>query len=129
MTDTPRLWDRPADETPKSYAAFLAYVALGARRSDSDGRSPGSERSVMIAHGCTLPDGTRQGIGFAHCLAPETRYQNGGRGTAKRGLRLRIRSTSWLPHDNAKVGRAARNHAHNLSIRALNEDPVHLIAC
>ena len=31
MTDTPRLWDRRADETPKSYAAFLAYVALGAR--------------------------------------------------------------------------------------------------
>ena len=30
MTDTPRLWDRSADETPKSYAAFLA---LGARRS------------------------------------------------------------------------------------------------
>ena len=28
MTDTPRLWDRRADETPKSYAAFLAYVAL-----------------------------------------------------------------------------------------------------
>ena len=33
MTDTPRLWDRRADETPKSYAAFLAYVALGASRS------------------------------------------------------------------------------------------------
>ena len=33
MTDTQRLWDRRADETPKSYAAFLAYVALGARRS------------------------------------------------------------------------------------------------
>ena len=32
MTDTPRRWDRRADETPKSYAAFLAYVALGARR-------------------------------------------------------------------------------------------------
>ena len=30
--DTPRLWDRRADETPKSYAAFLAYVALGGRR-------------------------------------------------------------------------------------------------
>ena len=33
MTDNPRLWDRRADEPPKSYAAFLAYVALGARRS------------------------------------------------------------------------------------------------
>ena len=33
MTDTPRLWDRRADEPPKSYAAFLAYVALCARRS------------------------------------------------------------------------------------------------
>ena len=33
MTDTHRRWDRRAAETPKSYAAFLAYVALGARRS------------------------------------------------------------------------------------------------
>ena len=33
MTDTHRRWDRLPTETPKSYAAFLAYVALGARRS------------------------------------------------------------------------------------------------
>ena len=33
MTDTPRLWDRLPTETLKSHAAFLAYVALGARRS------------------------------------------------------------------------------------------------
>ena len=33
MTDTQRPWDRLPTETPKSYAAFLAYVALGARRS------------------------------------------------------------------------------------------------
>ena len=33
MTETPRPWDRLPTETPKSYAAFLAYVALGARRS------------------------------------------------------------------------------------------------
>ena len=33
MTDTQRRWDRLTAETPKSYAAFLAYVALGARRS------------------------------------------------------------------------------------------------
>ena len=33
MTDTPRLWDRRADETPKSYAAFVAYCDLGAQRS------------------------------------------------------------------------------------------------
>ena len=33
MTATPRPWDRLPTETPKSYAAFLAYVALGARRS------------------------------------------------------------------------------------------------
>ena len=32
MTDTHRRWDRLPTETPKSYAAFLAYVALGARR-------------------------------------------------------------------------------------------------
>ena len=25
MTDTPRPWDRLPTETPKSYAAFLAY--------------------------------------------------------------------------------------------------------
>ena len=30
---TPRRWDRLPTETPKSYAAFRAYVALGARRS------------------------------------------------------------------------------------------------
>ena len=33
MTDTQRRWDRLPTETPKSYAAFLAYVALGGRRS------------------------------------------------------------------------------------------------
>ena len=33
MTDTHRRWDRLPTETPKSYAAFLAYIALGARRS------------------------------------------------------------------------------------------------
>ena len=33
MTDTPRPWDRLPKETPKSYVAFLAYVAMGARRS------------------------------------------------------------------------------------------------
>ena len=35
MTDTPRLWDRLPTETLKSHAAFLAYVALGARRDPS----------------------------------------------------------------------------------------------
>ena len=33
MTETPHPWDRLPSETPKSYKAFLAYVALGARRS------------------------------------------------------------------------------------------------
>ena len=33
MTDTPRVWDFRAGETAQSYAAFLAYVALGGRRS------------------------------------------------------------------------------------------------
>ena len=33
MTEPQNLWDRLPTETPKSYAAFLAYVALGARRS------------------------------------------------------------------------------------------------
>ena len=33
MTTTPRPWDRRSTETTKAYAAFLAYIALGARRS------------------------------------------------------------------------------------------------
>ena len=33
MTATPRSWDRRSTETTKAYAAFLAYIALGARRS------------------------------------------------------------------------------------------------
>ena len=33
MTETPRPWDRRSTETTKAYAAFLAYIALGARRS------------------------------------------------------------------------------------------------
>ena len=33
MTDTPHSWDRLETETLKAYTAFLAYVALGARRS------------------------------------------------------------------------------------------------
>ena len=53
MTDTPRLWDRRADETPKSYAAFLAYVALGARRSV---REAARQRGVRLA-GPALPAG------------------------------------------------------------------------
>ena len=32
VTETPRPWDRRSTETTKAYAAFLAYVALGARR-------------------------------------------------------------------------------------------------
>ena len=33
MTEPPHPWDCLPTETPKSYAAFLAYVAMGARRS------------------------------------------------------------------------------------------------
>ena len=33
MTESAHSWDLLPTETPKSYAAFLAYVALGARRS------------------------------------------------------------------------------------------------
>ena len=32
MTETPHPWDRLPAETLKAYAAFLAYVAMGARR-------------------------------------------------------------------------------------------------
>ena len=33
MTETANPWDRLPNETAKSYAAFLAYLALGTRRS------------------------------------------------------------------------------------------------
>ena len=33
VTETPRPWDRRENETTKAYAAFLAYISLGARRS------------------------------------------------------------------------------------------------
>ena len=33
MTETPHPWDRLPTESSKSYAAFLSYIALGARRS------------------------------------------------------------------------------------------------
>ena len=33
MTETPHTWDRLPTETPIAYASFLAYIALGARRS------------------------------------------------------------------------------------------------
>ena len=33
MIETPFSWARRPAETPKSYAAFLAYIALGACRS------------------------------------------------------------------------------------------------
>ena len=33
VTETPRPWDRRSTETTKAYAAFRAYIALGARRS------------------------------------------------------------------------------------------------
>ena len=33
MTEPPHVWDRLSTETLESYASFLAYVALGARRS------------------------------------------------------------------------------------------------
>ena len=33
VTEPPHVWDRLSTETVKSHAGFLAYVALGARRS------------------------------------------------------------------------------------------------
>ena len=36
MTETPHPWDRLPTETPKSYAAFRVYCALGARCSIGD---------------------------------------------------------------------------------------------
>ena len=33
VTETAHSWDRLPAETPKSYSAFLAYIALGTRRS------------------------------------------------------------------------------------------------
>ena len=40
-------WDRLPTETPKSYAAFLAYVALGARRSV---REAARQHHVKLRH-------------------------------------------------------------------------------
>ena len=72
MTDTPRLWDRRADETPKSYAAFLAYVALGARRSV---REAARQHCVIWAEkydGEEKKKGrvTRKRTNCVHCRAP-----------------------------------------------------------
>ena len=54
MTETPRPWDRRETETSTAYGAFLAYVALGARRSvrgaarqyHSDATATGEIKSV-----------------------------------------------------------------------------------
>ena len=42
-------WDRLPTETPKSYAAFLAYVALGARRSVREAARQHHVKTVTLA--------------------------------------------------------------------------------
>ena len=59
MTDTPRLWDRRADETPKSYAAFLAYVALGARRSVREAARQNHIKTTSKPHQLGRPPASR----------------------------------------------------------------------
>ena len=49
MTDTPRLWDRRADETPKSYAAFRAYVARGVTIVARPDRQPGIDARLTTS--------------------------------------------------------------------------------
>ena len=51
-------WDRLPTETPKSYAAFLAYVALGARRSVREAtrpipQQPAKSPALRTRHGGT----------------------------------------------------------------------------
>ena len=56
MTDTPHPWERLPKETPKSYAAFLAYCDLGAKRSvrlaarqnHVKSASPGAEVTMVM---------------------------------------------------------------------------------
>ena len=47
MTETPRPWDRRSTETTKAYAAFLAYIALGARRSIREALRQNSGETVV----------------------------------------------------------------------------------
>ena len=46
MTETPHPWDRLPKETSISYAAFLAYVALGARRSVREAARQDHSRAI-----------------------------------------------------------------------------------
>ena len=43
------MWDRLPTETPKSYAAFLAYVALGARRSVREAARQAHQDNIKTA--------------------------------------------------------------------------------
>ena len=53
MTETPHPWDRLEAETLKAYAAFLAYVAMGARR--------GVREAARQHHGTALAAGEISG--------------------------------------------------------------------
>ena len=49
MTEPARAWDRLPTETPKSYAAFLAYIALGARRSVREAARQAHQDNIKTA--------------------------------------------------------------------------------
>ena len=46
MTETPHVWDRLPRETLKSHTAFLAYIALGARRSVREAARADHSRAI-----------------------------------------------------------------------------------
>ena len=105
MTDTPRLWDRLTAESPKSYAAFRAYVALGVRRSVREAARQyhsnrgnaigGEEPSRRRARASRGPQGRQGPCGEAVCIEAIRHREKRGSGTlgAHPSLRTRTRTT------------------------------------
>ena len=58
MTETPHPWDRFPTETPKAYAAFLAYVDLGARRSVREAARQHHSKSLAAGEISSVEDTT-----------------------------------------------------------------------
>ena len=54
MSETPFPWDRLPAETPKSHAAFLAYIALGARRSVREAARQAHQGSIKTVSSSTI---------------------------------------------------------------------------
>ena len=66
MTEPARAWDRLPTETPKSYAAFLAYIALGARRSVREAARQSNFKTTSSSEKCTRINTTiRRWLGWS----------------------------------------------------------------